>query len=331
MNDDCLRKLSLMDDLRQAHDSIINGWGELQNIGLANDRYYEAFRLLSIGLESLLKSCFCIIHKSESGSYPKSIKQKFGHDLHELKKFTIEKYTKTINNPEEVSFLCNDFFLDEIIQLLSKFAKNARYYNLDVVTTGINCTTPNVIEEWQELEVAIAKKLHICWMSLEIDPYPEINAFIIGKLERFIKDIVDILFTPPAWSECQTYIAAILGDFRRLGSDDWGTKNYRKKTVDDVKKGYSIITMNEKQLEEKGWRYKVVMASDFGNKPWPFVIDQVTVVNLGCSAFALLIDGILYMLNGLAGARYNLPDPHDMGVAKMGRDLSPFFKIAQEL
>jgi len=60
MNNDVLKELYLDDELRTAVRLIELGFGEFQNLDLANDFYYLPFQLLSGGFERLIKCHICL-------------------------------------------------------------------------------------------------------------------------------------------------------------------------------------------------------------------------------------------------------------------------------
>lgn len=227
MNVDAQKNLCLMNELRIAHDTLRLGWEYLQTIGLSNDQYFTAFYFLATGLERYMKCCCCIVQKAETGSYPTSqeLKNQFGHDLVAIKGFLEKKYDLYVKNTSERTFLQSDFVLGRVFGMLSDFAKNARYYNFDFVTAQNTCDTPDIIAEWEYFETELRNKLGIP-LDLETDPYPQINACIVGTLEHFIKDMTDILYQQPIFDVCSTYITCVTLDFRKL--TEFGIQNYRQ-------------------------------------------------------------------------------------------------------
>lgn len=111
--------------------------------------YYQAFFSLSIGMERLLKLIIIYDYRiKNSGKFPdnKEIKQK-GHDLYEM------------ISALEPQLLENEIYKN-VIEFLSEFAKNTRYYNLDVLT-GKETQNLNPIEQWNNIEKMILKQYNV--------------------------------------------------------------------------------------------------------------------------------------------------------------------------
>ena len=111
--------------------------------------YYQSFFSLSIGIERLLKLIIIYEYRIKNdGKFPdnKVIKQK-GHDLYEM--------ISTI----KPKLLENELYKNTI-KFLSEFAKNTRYYNLDVLT-GKEMQNLNPIEQWNNIEKMILKQYNV--------------------------------------------------------------------------------------------------------------------------------------------------------------------------
>jgi len=94
--------------------------------------YFEAFSLLSIGLERIGKLCVMLDYWIEYGSFPENPKyiRKFGHNLEKLYAAGVE-----IAQRREIEFdwlsELNDSVHQSILSVLSDFAVSERYANLD--------------------------------------------------------------------------------------------------------------------------------------------------------------------------------------------------------
>ena len=330
MDESELKQLCLLDELRIVESSLLYGLGHLQNISLENDQYFPALYFLATALERFMKCCKCIIIKAETGNYPTlgDLKLRYGHNIEQLHKALADDFEKYVNLKEEVIFLRTDPLLTEMLHLLSEFARSARYYNLDFIAQGSKSNTLDVQQMWSELEIRVCKQKHIEVEDLSKDPYPQIAACLVGKLERLVHNLLEILYRTPIFDVCKTFICCVMSDFRRI--EEFGIRNYRIIPENQAVKHYNFIETNPATLERQGITGKVVKKTDLQIE-WPFYTDKVTVVNLGCDALAIEINGLLYGLNGLGLSRYRLPDPHKMGVAKMGKSIGPFIDIGFSL
>ncbi len=74
-----LKDIHLHNELLTSCKLIEIGFGELQNINLANDFYHLPHQLLSSGFERLMKCHICLGYYEKNNSYPKKhILKKYG-------------------------------------------------------------------------------------------------------------------------------------------------------------------------------------------------------------------------------------------------------------
>jgi hypothetical protein len=64
---------------------------------------------------------------------------------------------------------------------------------------------------------------------------------------------------------------------------------------------------------------------------WPFYADEIIIECRQKHWCIVTIDGFDYALNGSAKERYKLENPHDAGMAVLGKSLSDFIKMALDL
>lgn len=121
MKDEVSRKLSLIKELNTSIRLIKLGFGEYQNLDMANDFYYLPFQLISSGFERLMKCYICLGHFEKVGKFPKSklFRNKLGHDLVKLKKHITENYFQVNSNAltDDLTFLRTDKDLERLIDL----------------------------------------------------------------------------------------------------------------------------------------------------------------------------------------------------------------------
>lgn len=143
--------------------------------------FYQAFFLLSIGIERLLKIIVILKFKSENKTFPSdTLLKKHGHDIKKLIG-TVESY----NIDEEVT-TCE--VESAIIDFLTSFAKSNRYYNLDAIS-GMQSTT-NPLREWKAIQDKIKQKEGLKSQSFDKE-FLEQMAGSFGSpkaVEEYLKD-----------------------------------------------------------------------------------------------------------------------------------------------
>ncbi len=335
-SDDTTRLMALIKELETARDLIKAGFGELQEIHLGNDFYHLPQQLLASGLERLLKCYFCLVYEARNGSFPdKAFLKSIGHSLVNAKQMLIDAYFESNGISllvDDLDFLRNNAQLDEIINILSEFGKMARYYNLEIVAGSPNPPI-DPSSEWERLETKIEDPSP-CFApdsleALHRDYYPRVNAKIVGMLERFVRAIT-MQFTLGKHGGRLKQLSPIVFDFIMLKDKEFGTTDYRRSVVrtQQSKANWSKRS-KEKALRSK-WPSTLVAAADYGDK-WPFRFDEA-VVECRDNMFCVVnIKGFDFALNGSAKTRFGYPDPHDSGVAILGRSVGPFIKLAFSL
>lgn len=99
----------------------------------------QAFFLLSIGIERLLKIILIYNHRRKNNNdFPSNAElKKAGHKIKSLYQVALN-IANEIGEPELYLELVSDPIFDQIIDFLTEFAHNARYYNLDTLTGQLN-------------------------------------------------------------------------------------------------------------------------------------------------------------------------------------------------
>lgn len=131
--------------------------------------YYQAFFLLTIGIERLLKIIIITNYRAENGgAFPSNKYLKgLGHDIKQLIAIT-EGYNYGNYKPKPIT---DEIQLD-IVDFLTIFAKTSRYYNIDALAEGENQNDP--LSDWKKIQNKIKVK-----EGLESLPLgPELVAFI---------------------------------------------------------------------------------------------------------------------------------------------------------
>lgn len=115
---------------------------------------------------------------------------------------------------------------------------------------------------------------------------------------------------------------------------DLGKTDYRKTTTrynethKKHKKELGLMKQTEGQILILN--QKKITKSEYGND-WSFYVDEVIVECRKKRWCVITIEGYDYALNGSAKGYYKLENPHDAGVAILGKSIENFIKIALEL
>jgi len=330
------RVLALIQELETARELIKAGFGELQKIRMSNDFYHLPQQLLASGLERLLKCYFCLVYEARNGTFPdKSFLKSIGHGLVDAKRMLIDDYFESNGIPlliDDLDFIQNDALLDEIIGILSEFGKMARYYNLEIVAGSPNPPI-DPSSEWERLETKIEDpRPYLTPDSLEAlhrDYYPRVNAKILAKIERFVRAAC-MQFTLGKHGGRLQQLSPTVFDFIMLKDEEFGTRDYRRSVVRNQQTKANWSKRSQKKALSSRWPSTLAVARDYGDK-WPFRTDEVVVEcreNMFC---VVNIEGYDFALNGSAKTRFGYPDPHDAGVAILGRSVGPFIDLAFSL
>ena len=337
MTTDADRFSCLLDELETSHKLIRSGFGCLQEIDMENDFYHLPHLLLASGLERLMKCYISLVFQGRNGSYPDmAFMKELGHDLVRLRDTICEAYYAGLSLPlvrQELTYITNDRVLNECLRILSLFGMFGRYYNLDVIA-GSPRSPIDPTEEWQALEGSIEDIAPFLNEpeALYRDYYPRVHAQIIAKLERFIRAIA-LQFTVgehPDRSGNLRSTSTVYSDFRNLKDEDFGTTDYRQSVRILRKAKKEWIKRTDNDILTGSWPTRIVEQGTFPAE-WPFRCDRV-ILELRDKIFAMVyIDGYAFALNGAAATRFNVPFPHDAGLAVLGKSVAPFIDMALSL
>lgn len=338
---DVIKDFALLDEIEASTKLIKLGLGELQNINASNDFYYLPFQLLSSGFERIMKCYICLAYFDGYGNFPKHEYLKgIGHNLLDLLKEINDKYYKTDNRPillEDKIFLTQDMELKELLNILSEFGKMARYYNLDVIT-GATKISIDPKKEWTVFENRIMKlnpKLYdkIMDWDLSQEVYYFISNYVIVIFEKYLAALSRQFIFGHLGDKGKQFSSTFF-DFGMIYEKDLGNTDYRKITTrykETPKKVHKRTLLDE--LERKtnpNFKSQKITKLEYGND-WPFYADEVIVECRKKHWCIVTIDGHDYALNGSAKGHYKLENPHDAGVAIVGKSIGEFIKIAFEL
>lgn len=141
--------------------------------------YFQCFTNLSTGLERIGKLCMILdYYIKNNGKFPNMnfVKVQIGHDLELL-----YSNSKAVINDHNISFIfspnLDDVLHQEIIRILSTFAKGNRYANINFLVSQIKENDP--IFDWHE---KIDKQLYATRVSEKLKKKIETNAEVIDIL-----------------------------------------------------------------------------------------------------------------------------------------------------
>ena len=150
------KTVALIEEFETSHKLLQLGFGELQNINMGNDFYFLPFQLLSQGFERLFKAYICIGYFQHNKKLPDyKLLKSLSHDLRKLFDEIIDKYYIKYTPPifeEDWDFIFSKkSLIREIIDILSDFGQQARYYNFNLITSNPKLgKSPK--ERWSKLE-----------------------------------------------------------------------------------------------------------------------------------------------------------------------------------
>lgn len=137
--------------------------------------YYQAFFLLTIGIERLLKIIIISKYRSDNNCFPNnSFLKEIGHDIKKLISL-VDSYTL---NQNDYKILEDPLQLD-IIEFFTKFAKGSRYYNIDQLTGQTGQSDP--LADWKEIQTKIKIQ-----QGLFSEPLPSELVDKLNNVFRFI-------------------------------------------------------------------------------------------------------------------------------------------------
>ncbi len=337
MTDEQTRFLHLIDELHNANQLIIDGFGALQEIDISNNFYHIPHQLMASGFERLLKCFISVVHHGRTGTFPDmNFMKRLGHDLVQLKDEIWQNYYGGRNRPfidGEFNALASDQHLIDAITVLSLFGRFGRYYNLDVVA-GSPHQPVDPETEWKALEARIESP--VPYLSdierLHQEYYPRVNSLLVGRLERFVRAIA-LQFTIGDHIDPSRFIRQASGTFsnlRNLRDESLGQNDYRRSVKILQSKKDNWIKRSDNEILAGDNQTQVVERRNFSGD-WPFRTDRV-ILECADSTFLIVnIDGYAYSLNGSARSRYNLPSPHDAGMAILGKSIKPFIDMTLKL
>ncbi|NLS96601.1 MAG: hypothetical protein GXX96_31070 [Planctomycetaceae bacterium] len=331
------RFVCLLEELETSHKLVKAGFGSLQEIDMGNDFYHLPHQLIASGLERLMKCYVSLVYEDQNGSYPNmAYMQGLGHDLDKILQKICSGFYGGKTRPivqREFAFITTDPVLKRCLEILSLFGKFGRYYNLDIVA-GSPHSPIDPKSEWETLESSIEDITPYLGSleSLHRDYYPRVHSKLIAKMERLVRAIA-MQFTIGDHTDKNGNLrqtSVVYTDFRNLRDEELGATDYRRSVqiLRQQKKNWE--KRSDRQIIAGSWPTKAITEDEYAGE-WPFRVDRI-ILELREGIFCIVnIEGYAFALNGAAASRLQIPDPHDAGLAVLGRSVGPFIDMALAL
>lgn len=333
------KRMSQMITLQQEFDLsfklLRRGLGELQKIDYANDFYFMPLLLLSQGIERFLKS-YIIAYKIEKGEDQLFERKLKTHDLTELLKLVKENYYLIGNREVDIldeQFLSGSAHLERVLNILSDFGKNGRYYNINYL---IDPKSISPILEWEKLERELEASTDEEWYKPkdveEVNKYYQrVTTKIIIIIERFLSVLSrQYIFG----KKSKVFLGATMPNFSFFGymyDGDYGKTDY---TITQKEGGSNYVprkrTFIDKLKSLLFYKQKKVSRKQYGEN-WPFKSKTIILESRDRRYYIVIIEGYEYALNGKTSSWLKLPTPNKAGVAISYKSMDKFLRIAQEL
>ena len=333
-----LKFFCLLEELELSRDLIKSSFGHLQEIDMSNSFYHLPHQLMASGLERFMKCYILLVYDGQHGSYPdNAYVRRLSHNLQKLLKLVCTDFYGGTERPcvqRELDFITTDPVLQECIRILSLFGQKARYYNLDVVS-GVTNPPIDPRDEWTALEsdVEDATPFLENQEALHRDYYPRVHSRLIAKMERLVRAVA-MQFTIGGHIDRNGTISQLSGvytEFRNIRDEELGTTDYRRSVhILRDRDEENWIKRSEQKIVNGEYPIRAVTKAEFEGD-WPFRADRVIVERRGKIFYIVNIEGFAFALNGAARSRFNIPNPHDAGVAVLGKSISSFISMASTL
>ncbi|MDR6560021.1 MULTISPECIES: hypothetical protein [unclassified Arcicella] len=337
-----IKNLALLEEFDTSNKLIRIGLGELQNIKSGERFYFLTFQLLSQGFERFMKAYICLGYFKKNGILPdyKYLKN-LGHDLELLLQEILDNFFsefRTVQYQVDRDFLTNDKDLKELFFLLSEFGKISRYYNFDIITNN-NKKGVDIMERWKSYEYEIMIRKNISFEKILSSDFShevtqEITSHIIIVFEKFLASLARQFIFNNMGDIAKRLVLNSFFDYGLLYEKNIGKTDYRKATTKyketplKVHKRTLLDKLNRRFNSE--YKSKRILKSEYLEE-WPFYCDEVIIECRYKHWCIITIEGKDYSLNGSAKGRYKLENPHDAGMAILGKTISDFTKMALNL
>ena len=304
---------------------LIRGLQELQAMDMTYGSYFMPSQTLSQGLERMMKVVLFLSNNVE--------KREFRQKSHNLKMY----WDKLIDC--NIVRSISDPYFEDILNNLSEFGLNARYYYIDILGGEPSNFNPQL--EWEKLE------------SKFLDEDPQRYKMLTNGDDAsvLIKDIIKRIQIPIERVINSLSIAIVNYEKREVGwvvpltikaFADFNDDIFGKNIYQNWPKCLETVTQPHKRtcfdviigLLHPLWKSKVVYKSNY-NGEWPFRnIQKVRIEKrkgFKDTFHIITINGYDCALDGKTFAKLHLARPYEAGLAVPGIPIQPFLDMAKKL
>jgi hypothetical protein len=150
---------SLLLETSLAASCLGNGLTEIRRYSFADKgRFFAGMFGVSVGLERILKVCVVLEHLLRTDAPPNEEQLRgFGHRLSALLRVARELNKRHALGVDEAPL--SESLTDRIVVLLTAFAKETRYYNLNLVTGAQSSSSAEPLAAWaRDIDAEIVKR-----------------------------------------------------------------------------------------------------------------------------------------------------------------------------
>lgn len=333
------KRMSQMITLQQEFDLsfklLRRGLGELQKIDYANDFYFMPLLLLSQGIERFLKS-YIIAYKIEKGEDQLFERKLKTHDLTELLKFVKENYYLIGNREVDIldeQFLSGSAHLERVLNILSDFGKNGRYYNINYL---IDPKSISPILEWEKLERDLSSLTEKEWFKpKDIEELNKYYKKVTNEVVIIIEKFLSILARQHIFgNESKVFRGMTMPNFaffEYMYDGDYGKADY---TIAQKECGSDYVPHKRMFIDKLKsllfYKQKKVSRKQYGEN-WPFKSESAILESRDGRYYIVIIEGHEYALNGKTSSWLKLPTPNKAGVVISYKSTDKFLRMTQEL
>lgn len=209
--------------LDQSIQLIEGGLQILQSSDPVHFHRFSVLRLLSDGLERLLKLTLNAYRFNESGSFLTAKDPNTrSHQIADLNFQVLKEgfcFELIPALQDDLDFVQSSGLLDSMLQLLSSFAHNERYHHLDLLRSmeTANSTPPE--QRWDEI-------LYLAEPGFDI-PSEDAVKTIVGTVERYLRCISRSFFWNPTMREdVKSLMTYLRKPFLMISDENLGERRY---------------------------------------------------------------------------------------------------------
>jgi len=233
------KNVALVLEVEKAAMFLRGGLAELQKISPTNNYYDPLLLFLSSGFERLFKSMICLNYKEIHGKFPTYAEMKggaeSGHDIRYFKKM-IEKMSVPVDRPfasEDYSVIMEDGTINDVMEVLTKYAMRGRYFHLDAILGNEQEFDPD--SKWEKIEtnLNIEQYGQNEWLKILQSKdglellYENSNNQLLCRIEMFLRAI-SRQFTFGDFSSEAVVYSTPLSVFEYIKDEELGKTNYNE-------------------------------------------------------------------------------------------------------